>query len=101
MDEGFFLFLLFCGFLLLGAIIWCFLSTCLGLEIRRSDLWDALKPTSLAAVRQADRERRDRINRSEYHELETMGGTGLDRLSGGMGGDEIEMMRRGGPGRFY
>lgn len=91
------------------AIVYCFLSTCLGIQIRRSDIYEAFTPPTLASVRQRDREQRERLARNagtgagEY-ELDDiggfggggMGGSGYGRM-GSMGAEELEM-RKGGRG---
>ena len=83
-----------------AAVIYCFLSTCLGLEIRRSDVLEAFTPSAYRALRNqnAPNTRGGRV-RGEY-EMDNMGM--YDRVGEGkMGSEEVEMMRRGGPGRFY
>ncbi|RSH90242.1 hypothetical protein EHS25_001576 [Saitozyma podzolica] len=126
MDEGLFLFAILCGFILLSAIIYCFLSTCLGLSIRRSDIWEALRPPTLSDIRTRDAARRRRAEEmtrmygngngnagvsgdynDEGYELDHMGGGGgyeYDRGMGvggvGGGAEELEMMRRGGRGYY-
>lgn len=87
------------------AVIFCFLSTCLGLSIRRSDLVSALSfptPTSIRAKDEARRKRaaeRQRLgldpgeSGGERYEMGNMTG-GVERT--GVGGDDWEMMRRGG-----
>ncbi|WWD22044.1 hypothetical protein CI109_106532 [Kwoniella shandongensis] len=99
MDESLFLFSLICGFILLGSIIYCFLSTCLGLQIRRSDLIEAFSFPTPSQIRARDAERRRRAQaQGEGYELDE-----VDRgVRYGLGGaEEFEMMRRGGvgPGR--
>ena len=76
------------------AIIYCFLSTCLGIQIRRSDLWEAISLPSLAQVRERDRQRR----RAGNYEMDDMDGMGMG-VGLGMGAEQVEMMRRNGPGR--
>lgn len=81
-----------------AAIIYCFLSTCVGLEIRRSDILEAFTPSAILASQ--GRNARSRNARGEY-EMDTMTNP-YDRLGGAaMSAEEIEMMRRNGPGRFY
>jgi hypothetical protein len=73
-----------------SAIIYCFLSTCLGIQIRRSDIWEAISFPSAQSIRERDSARRSRVN-GEY-ELDNL----YDRAGlGGMGEEEVEMMRRG------
>lgn len=85
-----------------AAIIYLFLSTCLGLQIRRSDIWEAFSFPSMAQVRERDRIRRQRASRSGEYELDDMDGIGMgmgyDRPVMGMGPEEVELMRRGGGG---
>jgi hypothetical protein len=85
------------------AIIYCFLSTCLGVQIRRSDILEAFTPPTLSSVRQRDREQRERLARNasagEY-ELDDVGGfsgPGYGRMGSSMGAEELEM-RKGGRG---
>jgi hypothetical protein len=128
MDEGLFIFMLFCGLVLydplspsltsrltysssFAAIVYCFLSTCLGIELRRSDIWEAVTFPSVEAIRERDRRRRVRAGGgNQEFELDDIGhrgmgmgmGMGYDRVGPGMGMEEIEMMRRsGGRGGYY
>lgn len=91
------------------AIVYCFLSTCLGVQIRRSDILEAFTPPTLSSVRQRDREQRERLARhagagaGEY-ELDDIGGFGGGGIGGSsygrmgtMGAEELEM-RKGGRG---
>ena len=83
------------------AIVYCFLSTCLGIQIRRGDIIEAFTPPTLSSVRQRDREQRERLARrgeGEY-ELDDMrfDGPGYGRMGamggGGMSGEELELRR--------
>jgi hypothetical protein len=84
------------------AIVYCFLSTCLGIQIRRSDVIEAFTPPTMSSVRQRDREQRERLARRELggeYELDDMrfDGPGYGRMGamggGGMSGEELEMRR--------
>ncbi|ORX34365.1 hypothetical protein BD324DRAFT_635578 [Kockovaella imperatae] len=112
MDEALFLFSLFCGALLFFAVIWCFLSTCLGIKIRRSDIWEAFSLPSMEKIKERDRQRRARAARmheaGEY-ELDTLDGGGIGpgmgpRAGLSMGGlgtnEDLEFLRRPGS-RYY
>jgi hypothetical protein len=118
MDQGLFIFAIFCIFFWCAqssaarrtklipsflAIGYCFLSTCLGVQIRRSDIIEAFTPPTIASVQKRDREQRERLARrtegaGEY-ELDDMAynGPGYGRIGnmggGAMGGEELEMMR--------
>lgn len=104
------------------SIIYCFLSTCLGVQLRRSDFFSAFSLPTPASVRARDRERAQRIQarrsgagalgQAEEYELELDDMADLDGVGGGiygrmgMGGggigggmsEEVEMLRRGGRG---
>ncbi|WRT65028.1 uncharacterized protein IL334_001970 [Kwoniella shivajii] len=100
MDELFFFFILFCGLFLLASIIYCFLSTCLGVQIRRSDLSEAFSLPTPAKIRARDAERRRRLEASGGYELDDMDrNMAYERVGVSSGPEEFEVMRRGGPGR--
>jgi len=83
------------------AIVYCFLSTCLGIQIRRGDIIEAFTPPTIASVRQRDREQRERLARRGEgdYELDDMrfDGPGYGRMGamggGGMSGEELELRR--------
>ncbi|WWC87219.1 uncharacterized protein L201_002107 [Kwoniella dendrophila CBS 6074] len=103
MDELFFFFILFCGLFFLASIIYCFLSTCLGIQIRRSDLKEAFSIPTPAKIRARDAERRRRMEQAGGYELDDMDRNLNYERIGGMSSnaEEFEMMRRGGPSRGF
>ncbi|WVR04425.1 hypothetical protein IAU60_001427 [Kwoniella sp. DSM 27419] len=106
MDEGLFLFIVIFGLFFLCSIIYCFLSTCLGVQIRKADLAEAFSLPTPAKIRARDAERRRRAEAMGGYELDD-----LDRDAGGAYGrmgpmassaEGFEMSRRGGPrGGYY
>ncbi|KAI9635469.1 uncharacterized protein MKK02DRAFT_44159 [Dioszegia hungarica] len=107
MDEGLFIFTIFCGFLCVFALIFCFLSTCLGIPLRRADVLSAFSFPTPASIRAKDEARRRRLAErqrlgmvdGEGYEMDSMA-RGVERA--GVGGDDWEMMRRsGGRGAMY
>ncbi|WVQ68975.1 uncharacterized protein L199_007186 [Kwoniella botswanensis] len=99
MDELFFFFVLFCGLFFLASIIYCFLSTCLGIQIRRSDIKEAFSLPTPAKIRARDEERRRRMEQMGGYEMDDIG---YERVGGmSSGAEEFEMMRRGGPSRGF
>jgi hypothetical protein len=99
----------------LFALIYCFLSTCLGLHLRRADIWDSLRPPSLSDIRQRDAARRRRAQELSKLYGPGDGGDGdgegyemgefsspYERVGMGLGGgvEDIDMMRRAGRGFF-
>ncbi|ORY26897.1 hypothetical protein BCR39DRAFT_540012 [Naematelia encephala] len=108
MDEGLFLFMLFFGFVLFFSIIYCFLSSCLGVQIRRSDIWEALTLSTPSTIR--ERERMRRMRGQEQFELDEMDApSGVGVGTGGLGWDDrfgssaegVEAMRRSGMSRGF
>ncbi|WWC67673.1 uncharacterized protein I206_101585 [Kwoniella pini CBS 10737] len=103
MDELFFFFIFFCGLFLLASIIYCFLSTCLGVQIRRADLKEAFSIPTPAKVRARDAERRRRMEQTGSYELDEIDrNVAYERVGGiSSGAEEFEVMRRGGPSRGF
>ncbi|WVQ97800.1 hypothetical protein IAU59_004915 [Kwoniella sp. CBS 9459] len=104
MDESLFIFTLVCGLFLFCSIIYCFLSTCLGVQIRRSDIVEAFSFPTPATIRARDAQRRRRVEAAGGYELDDMDrGMGYERMGVGMSSsaEEFEMMRRGGPSRGF
>ncbi|KAL7424359.1 hypothetical protein Q5752_000041 [Cryptotrichosporon argae] len=104
MDNGLFIFLLFVFFFTLSALIFCFLSTCLGLPLRRSDLLSAFSSSSPPVRRPRTTAGRAGATHGavQEYELDAMLRS-ADYGDARLGGDdaEYEMMRRGGPGRGF
>ncbi|RXK42226.1 hypothetical protein M231_00584 [Tremella mesenterica] len=82
MDQSLFIFTLIFSFILLLSVIYCFLSTCLGIRIRKSDIWEAL------TLGISTRSRGYQSRAVPY-----AGTGGYDRLSISTA-EEFEMMRR-------
>lgn len=54
----------------------------------------------MASNRHTERERRARAMARGEYEMDSLA-TGFDTVGSGMGGEEMEMRLKGGPGRFY
>ncbi|WVF70085.1 hypothetical protein IAT40_004872 [Kwoniella sp. CBS 6097] len=102
MDESLFIFTLVCGLFLTCSIIYCFLSTCLGVQIRRSDVVEAFSFPTPASVRARDAERRRRAEAAGGYEMDDVDrGMAYERMGMTSSAEEFEMMRRGGPSRGF
>ncbi|OCF41163.1 hypothetical protein I317_04993 [Kwoniella heveanensis CBS 569] len=107
MDESLFIFTLVCGLFLLCSIIYCFLSTCLGVQIRRSDLVEAFSFPTPSSVRARDAERQRRRGAAaagggyEMDDMDRGGMLAYERAGMMSSAEEFEMMRRGGPSRGF
>ncbi|GMK53653.1 hypothetical protein CspeluHIS016_0102390 [Cutaneotrichosporon spelunceum] len=62
MDDSLFAFSVAVFFICIMALIYCFLSTCIGQHIRRSEVWDALFPSH--APRSSSPQS---LQRNQYH----------------------------------
>lgn len=78
------------------------------MQIRGSDVWEAMTFQSISSIRERDRQRRQQAasrtnGEFELDDLDPGIGGAYGRM-GGMGGpgpEELEMFKRNGPGRFY
>lgn len=74
-----------------AAVIYCFLSTCLGLQIRRSDVWEALTTGPSATSSR---------NRQSHGYGDSTNGLHWDRYESN-GNEAIELMSRAPPREFF